>query len=84
MAEAGHCHLLPELEDYATNEGSEVDDIDMPPMSPTGRVIIETAQKMQSEPQGPTAEELLNPARAKSVPPQHRTTALPAKQSPTP
>ena len=84
MAEAGHSHLLPELEDYATDEGSEVDDIDMPPMSPTRRVIIETAQKMQLEPQGPMAEELLNPARAKSVPPRHRTMASPAKQSPTP
>ena len=30
------------------------------------------------------AEELLNPARAKSVPPRHHTTASPAKQSPTP
>ena len=84
MAEAGHSHLLPELEDYATDEGSEVDDIDMPPMSPTRRVIIETAQKMQPEPQGPTAEELLNPVRAKSVPPWHRTTASSTKQSPTP
>ena len=84
MAEAGHGHLLPELEDYATDKGSEVDDIDTPPMSPTRRVIIKAAQKMQPEPQGPMAEELLNPTRAKSVPPRHRTTALPAKQSPTP
>ena len=84
MAEAGHGHLLPELEDYATDEGSEVDDIDTPPMSPKRRVIIEAAQKMQPEPHGPTAEELLNPARAKSVPPRHRTTASPTKQSPTP
>ena len=83
MAEAGHGHLLLELEDYATNEGSEVNDIDMSPMSPMRRVIIETAQKMQPEPQGPTAEELLNPARAKSVPPWHRTMASPFKQSPT-
>ena len=84
MAEAGHGHLLPELEDYATDEGSEVDDIDTPPMSPTRRVIIEAAQKMQPEPQGPMVEELLNPMRTKSVPPQHRTMASPAKQSPTP
>ena len=84
MAEAGHGHLLPELEDYATDGGSEVDDIDTLPMSPTRRVIIEAAQKMQPEPQGPTAEELLNPTRVKSVPPQHRTTASSAKQSPTP
>ena len=71
MAEAGHGHLLPELEVYATDKGSEVDDIDTPPMLPTRRVIIEAAQKMQPEPQGPTAEELLNPTRAKSVPPWH-------------
>ena len=75
MAEAGHSHLLPEMEDYTTDEGSEVND---------RRVIIEAAQKMQPEPQGPTAEELLNPTRAKSVPPRHRTMVLPAKQSPTP
>ena len=84
MAEARHGHLLPELEDYATDEGSEVDDIDTLPMSPTRRVIIKAAQKMQPEPQGPTAEELLNPSRVKSVPPWHSTMALPAKQSPTP
>ena len=84
MVEAGHSHLLPELEDYATDEGSEVDDINTTPMSPSRRVIIEAAQKMQPEPQGPTAEELLNPMRAKSVPPWHCAMALPAKQSPTP
>ena len=39
---------------------------------------------MQPEPQGPMAEELLNPTRAKSIPPRHRAMALPAKQSPTP
>ena len=83
MAEAGHGHLLPELEDYATDKGSEIDDIDTPPISPSRRVIIKAAQKMQPEPQGPTAEELLNPTRAKSVPPHHRTTVPPAKQSPT-
>ena len=82
MVEAGHGHLLPELEDYATDKGLEVDDIDTPPMSPSRRVIIEAAQRMQQEPQGPTAEELLNPMRAKSVPPWHRAMASPAKQSP--
>ena len=55
MAEAGHSHLLPELEDYATDEGYKVDDIDTPPISPTRRVIIEATQKMQPEPQGPMA-----------------------------
>ena len=34
MVEAGHGHLLPKLEDYDTGEGSEVNDIDTPPMSP--------------------------------------------------
>ena len=58
MVKAGHGHLLPELEDYATDNGSEVDDIDTPSMSSSRRVIIEVAQRMQPEPQGPTAEEL--------------------------
>ena len=84
MAKAGHGHLLPELEDYTTDEGLEIDDINTPPMSTSRRVIIKAAQKMQPEPQGPMAEELLNPTRAKSVPPRHRTTAPPTKQSPTP
>ena len=35
MVEAGHGHLLPELEDYAMDDGSEVDDIDTLPMSPS-------------------------------------------------
>ena len=70
MAKAGHGHLLPELEDYTTDEGLEIDDIDTPPMSPSRRVIIKAAQKMQPEPQGPMAKELLNPMRAKIVPPQ--------------
>ena len=84
MVEAGHGHLLPKLDDYATDDGSEADDIDTPPMSPLRRVIIEAAQRMQPEPQGPTAEELLNPTRVKSVPPRHSTIVSPAKQSPTP
>ena len=84
MVEADHGHLLPELEDYTTDEGSEIDDIDTLPMSPSRRVIIKAAQKMQPEQQGPMAKELLNPTRAKSVPPWHRTKVLPAKQSPTP
>ena len=46
MAEAGHSHLLPELEDYVTDEGSESDDINTMPMLPSRRVIIEAAQKM--------------------------------------
>ena len=45
---------------------------------------MEAAQKMQPEPQGPTAEELLNPTRAESVLPWHHTMASPTKQSPTP
>ena len=69
MVEAGHGHLLPKLEDYATDDGLEVDDIDTLPMSPSRRVIIKVAQRMQPEPQGPTAKELLNPTRVKSIPP---------------
>ena len=84
MVEAGHSHLLPELEDYITDKGSEIDDINTLPLSPSRRVIIEAAQKMQPEPQGPTAEELLKPMRAKSVPPWHHNMVLPAKQSSTP
>ena len=84
MVEAGHGHLLPELEDYAMDDGSEVDDINTPPMSPWRRVIIEAAQRMQLEPQGPKAEELLNLTRVKSVPPRHSTMVSPVKQSPIP
>ena len=69
MVKAGHGHLVPKLKDYATDDGLEVDDIDTPPMSPSRRVIIKVAQRMQPEPQGPMAEELLNPTRAKSIPP---------------
>ena len=65
MAKAGHAHLLPpELEEYTSDKGSKVDDIDTPPMSPSRRIIIEMAQRMQLEAQGPTAEELLNPSGA--------------------
>ena len=39
---------------------------------------------MQSEPQGLTAAELLNPCRATGTTPQHSTAASPLKQSPTP
>ena len=65
LAKGGHGHLLPpELKDYASDQGSEVDDIDTPPMSPSRRIIIEMVQRMQPVPQGPTAEELLNPTGA--------------------
>ena len=85
LAEGGHGHLLPpELEEYTSDEGSEVNDIDTPPMSPSRRIIIEMAQKMQPEPQGPTADGLLNPPGATSVTPQHSAAASPVKQSPTP
>ena len=61
MAEVGHSHLLPpESEEYTSDEGSAVDDIDTPPMSPSRRIIIEMAQRMQTEPQGLTAEEFIN------------------------
>ena len=61
MAEAGHGHLLPpELEEYTSDEGSVVGDIDTPLMSASRRIIIEMVQKMQLEPQG--LMELLNPS----------------------
>ena len=72
MVKVGHVHLLSELEDYATDEGSEVDDINTPPMSPSRGVIIEAAQMMQAEPQGPTAKELFNPSGQRAF--HHGTT----------
>ena len=85
MAKAGHGHLLPpELKEYTSDEGSEVDDIDTPPMLPSRRIIIEAVQKMQPELQGPMAEELLNPSGVTGATPRHSTVASPAKQSPTP
>ena len=85
MAEAGHGHLLPpELVEYTSDEGSAVDDIDTPPMSPLIRIIIEVAQKMQPEPQGLMVEELLNPSGVTGVMPRHSMVTSPAKQSPTP
>ena len=85
LAERGHGHLLPpKLKDCASDEGSEVDDIDTPPMSPSRRIIIEMVQRMQLEPQGTTAQEHLNPAGATTTTPHHSTAASPVKQSPTP
>ena len=85
LAERGHGHLLPpKLEDCASDGGSEVDDIDTPPMWPSRRIIIEMVQRMQLEPQGATAQELLNPAGATTTTPHHSTAASPVKQSPTP
>ena len=85
MDEVSHSHLLsPETEEYTSDEGSKVDDIDTSPLSPSRRIIIDTAQRMQPEPQGLTAAELLNPCRATGTTPQHSTAALPLKQSPTP
>ena len=85
LVEGGHGHLLsPEVEEYPSDEGSEVDDIDSPPMSPTRRIVIEVAQRMQLEPQGPTAEELLNPTRATPATPQQSAAGSPVKPSPVP
>ena len=51
MADTGQGHLLPpESEEYTSDEGSAIDDIDTPPMSPSRRIIIEMAQRMQPEP----------------------------------
>ena len=75
MAEVGHGHLLPpESEEYTSDEGSAVDDIDTPPMSSSRRIIIETAQRMQPEPQGLTAKELLNPSGVTGATPRHSAT----------
>ena len=85
MAKVGHGHLLPpESEEYTSDEGSTVDDIDTPPMSPSRRIIIEMAQRIQPEPQGLTAEELLNPSGVTGATPRHSTAASPLKQCPTP
>ena len=85
MANAGHGHLLhPESEEYTSDEGSAVDDIDTLPMSPSRRIIIEMAQRMQPEPQGLTAAELLNRCGATGTTPRHSTAASPLKHSPTP
>ena len=85
LAEGGSGHLLsPEVEEYPSDEGSEVDNIDTLPMSPTRRIIIEVAQRMQPELQGPTAEELLNPTRATPATPQQSAAGSPVKPSPIP
>ena len=84
MADTGHGHMLPpESEEYTSDEGSAVDDIDTLPMSPSRRIIIETAQRMQPGPQGLTARELLNPSGTAGAMPRHSTAVLPLKQSPT-
>ena len=81
MADTGHSNLLPpEYEEYTSDEGSAMDDIDTPPMSPSRRIIIEMAQRMQPEPQGFTAGEL-NPSGASGATPQHSATASLLKQS---
>ena len=82
LAEGGHDHLLPpELEDYPSDKGLEVNDNDTPPMSLSRR--IEMVQRMQLEPQGQTAQELLNPTRVTTTP-WRSAAASPVKQSPIP
>ena len=34
LAEGGHHLLLPDIEEYPSDQGSEIDSIDTPPMSP--------------------------------------------------
>ena len=77
-----YCH--PRLKRYPLDKGSEVNDIDTLPMSPTRRIVIEVAQRMQPEPQGPTAEELLNPTRVTPATPQQSAAGSPVKLSPIP
>ena len=85
MADAGRGHLLhPKSDDYTSDEGSAMDDFDTPPLSPSRRIIIEVVQKMQLEPQGFTAVELLNPCGATGTMPQYDTAASPLKRAPTP
>ena len=86
MAEAGHGHLLPpELEEYTSDEGSMVEDINTPlRMSPLRRIIIETAQKMQPESPGLTANELLNPSGATRGTPRQDVVVPPTRQASAP
>ena len=85
MADVGHGHLLdPKTDNYTSDEGSAVDDFDTPPLSPSRRIIIEAAQKMQPEPQGFTAAELLNPSGVTGTTPRHDTAASPTKHPLTP
>ena len=77
------CCLL-NLRNTLLTRGLEVNDIDTPPMSPSRRIIIEMAQRMQLEARGPTAEELLNPSGVTGATPRHSVAASPIKQSPAP
>ena len=84
LTKGGHDHLLPlELEDYPSDKGLEVNNIDTPPMSPSRRIIIEMVQRMQLELQGPRAQELLNSVRVTTMP-RHSAAASPVKPSPAP
>ena len=85
LAEGGHHHLLtPNIEDYLSDEGSEVDSIDTPPLLPSRRVIIDAAQRMQPESCGPTADDILNPIKRMPATPQQDVAASPVKKSPAP
>ena len=70
LAEGGHGHLIPpELKEYSLDEGLAVDDIDILPMSPTRKIVIEVAQRMRPETPGLMAEELLHPTGASPATP---------------
>ena len=84
LAEGGHCHLLlPNVEDYPSCKGSEVDSIDTPLMSPSRRLIIDMVQRMRLEACGLTANDLLNPAKRTPATPLQDVATSPVKKSPT-
>ena len=84
LAEGGHCHLLlPDIEDYPSDKGSEVDYIDTPPMSPSRRVIIDAAPKARIAPDRPNADDLLNPTSKTPASPCYTAASL-AEKSPAP
>ena len=43
LVEGGHQLLSPDVEDYLSDQGSEIDCINTPPMSPLRRVILDSA-----------------------------------------
>ena len=84
LTEGGHCHLLlPDIEDYPSDKGLEVDCIDTPPMSPSRRVIIDAVPKARIAPDGPNADDLLNPISKTPASPCYTAASL-AEKSPAP
>ena len=46
LAEGDHHLLSPDIEEYPSDQGSEIDSIDTPPMLPSRRVILDAAQRV--------------------------------------